>query len=307
MRTMSGDSCVVNSAGSAAESHEPEWHRLLRSLGRSYTASLGALVLLAIVLAAVTAGWVSAHDPNLQVLEDRLLPPVWVDGGTSASMLGTDQLGRDILTRIIYGTRVSVAVGLLSVMISGVMGVGLGLIAGYYGGWLDTLTMRLADVQLAFPFVLLALSMVAVLGPGFANIVVVLGISNWMIYARLVRGQVLSVKTSVYVDAARSVGASDARIILRHVLPNVLAPLIIVATFGVATNIIMEASLSFLGFGVPRRIPSWGSMLADGRDYMGTAWWLTTFPGLATMATVLSINLIGDWMREAFDPHLRAT
>lgn len=307
MRTMSGDSCVVNSAGSAAESHEPEWHRLLRSLGRSYTASLGALVLLAIVLAAVTAGWVSAHDPNLQVLEDRLLPPVWVDGGTSASMLGTDQLGRDILTRIIYGTRVSVAVGLLSVMISGVMGVGLGLIAGYYGGWLDTLTMRLADVQLAFPFVLLALSMVAVLGPGFANIVVVLGISNWMVYARLVRGQVLSVKTSVYVDAARSVGASDARIILRHVLPNVLAPLIIVATFGVATNIIMEASLSFLGFGVPRRIPSWGSMLADGRDYMGTAWWLTTFPGLATMATVLSINLIGDWMREAFDPHLRAT
>jgi peptide/nickel transport system permease protein len=219
--------------------------------------------------------------------------------------LGCDHLGRDIRSRLIYGSRVSLVVGITAVLISGLLGVSLGLVAGYHGGRLDALIMRLVDVQLAFPFILLAITVVAVLGPGLRNVIIVLGVAGWMYYARVVRGQVLALKEKEFVAAARALGAPTRLIIPRHVLPNVLTPVIIVATFAVATNVITEASLSFLGLGVEPRIPSWGSMLSDGRAYIGRAWWLTTFPGLAILVTVLSINLLGDWLRDRLDPRLR--
>jgi len=282
-----------------------EWQRRFRLLRRARTALLGAIVLLVLSFVAITADRIAPYDPNYQVLERRLLPPAWVEGGTPDHLLGTDHLGRDILSRVIHGSRVSLTVGILAVAISGIVGVGLGLIAGYYGGRLDAVIMRLVDIQLAFPFVLLALAVVAVLGAGLRNVIIVLGIGGWMVYARVVRGQVLSIKEKEFIEAARAIGVSDLLIILRHILPNTLAPIIIVATFAVATCIITEASLTFLGVGVEARIPTWGSMLADGRAYVGSAWWLTTFPGLAMMVTVLSINMIGDWLRDAFDPRMR--
>jgi peptide/nickel transport system permease protein len=191
------------------------------------------------------------------------------------------------------------------VVIGGTVGVVAGLVSGYYGGWIDSLIMRIADIQLAFPFILLAIAIVAVLGGGLFNVVLVLGIGSWVPYARIVRGQVLSAKTQEYVLAARTIGAQDAGVLFRHILPNVLTPAIIIATFGVAAAIIGEATLSFLGVGIQPPTPTWGNMLADGRAYVGSAWWLATFPGVAIMLTVLSINVIGDWLRDYLDPRLR--
>jgi peptide/nickel transport system permease protein len=269
-------------------------------------AAVASLIILGWVIGlAISANWISPYDPNQQVLERRLLPPAWEDGGSRQHLLGTDHLGRDILSRVIYGSRVSLTVGLLAVVISGLLGISAGLVAGYYGGRADVAIMRLVDIQLAFPFILLALAVIGVLGPGVRNVILVLGIAGWMVYARVVRGQVLSVREREFVEAARAIGASDLRIIRIHVLPNTLAPVIIVATFAVATCIITEASLTFFGLGVEATIPTWGSMLSDGRAYMGTAWWLTTFPGLAMMLTVLALNVIGDWLRDFIDPRLR--
>ena len=226
-------------------------------------------------------------------------------GGEWGYPLGTDHLGRDILSRLIYGSRISLLVGITSVIIAGCLGVSVGVITGYYGGRLDALMMRLVDIQLAFPFILLAISVIAVLGAGLRNVIIVLGVARWMEYARVVRADVLTVREREFVVAARALGAANRVIIPRHVLPNVLTPIIIVATFSVATNIITEASLSFLGLGVEPTIPTWGSMLADGRAYIGRAWWLTTFPGLAILFTVLSINILGDALRDHLDPRLR--
>jgi peptide/nickel transport system permease protein len=276
-----------------------------RRARRSPTAIVAATVLCLVGLAALAAPWLAPHDPREQVLERRLFPPAWTAGGQWVFPLGCDHLGRDILSRLIYGSRVSLVVGITAVLISGLLGVSLGLVAGYYGGRLDAAIMRLVDVQLAFPFILLAITVVAVLGAGLRNVIIVLGVAGWMYYARVVRGQVLAVKEKEFVAAARALGAPSRVIIPRHVLPNVLTPVIIVATFAVATNVITEASLSFLGLGVEPTIPSWGSMLADGRAYIGRAWWLTTFPGLAILVTVLSINLLGDWLRDHLDPRLR--
>ena len=239
------------------------------------------------------------------MLERRLLPPAWQVRGNWAFPLGSDHLGRDILSRLIYGARISLLVGVTAVAISGLLGVALGLLAGYRGGRLDRLVMRLVDVQLAFPFILLAITVVAVLGAGLRNVIVVLGVAGWMVYARVVRGEVLAVKEKEFVAAARALGAPEHTIIPRHLLPNVMTPVIIVGTFAVATNIITEASLSFLGLGVEPSIPTWGTMLADGRAYIGRAWWLTTLPGLAILLTVLAINVLGDWLRDRFDPRLR--
>ncbi len=282
-----------------------EWRRGLRSLARSRAAVVGVLVLSVVVAVAAAAAWIAPHNPNEQVLERRLLPPAWLEGGTRSHPLGTDHLGRDILSRMMYGSRISLAVGFSAVLISGLLGVAAGLVAGYYGRGYDAAIMRLVDIQLAFPFILLALAVIGVLGPGLRNVILVLGVAGWMVYARVVRAQVLSVREREFVEAARAVGASDLRIIRRHVLPNTLAPVIIVGTFAVATCIITEASLTFFGLGVEATIPTWGSMLSDGRAYLGTAWWLTTFPGLAMMLTVLALNMIGDWLREFIDPRMR--
>jgi peptide/nickel transport system permease protein len=299
---------VAESAGEAGPAGSPErseWRRALFSLRKSRAAVVGLIVLSGVVGLAIFANWISPHNPNEQVLEQRLMPPAWLEGGSRQHLLGTDHLGRDILSRVIFGSRISLGVGILAVIISGFLGVGAGLMAGFYGRRLDVTIMRLVDIQLAFPFILLALAVIGVLGPGLRNVILVLGVAGWMVYARVVRAQVLSVREREFVEAARAVGASDLRIIRRHVLPNTLAPVIIVGTFAVATCIITEASLTFFGLGVEATIPTWGSMLSDGRAYMGTAWWLTTFPGLAMMLTVLSVNLIGDWLREYIDPRMR--
>jgi peptide/nickel transport system permease protein len=291
--------------GAASPLARSQWKRAVASLRRSRAAVVGLFVLGGVLFLAIAANWISPHNPNEQVLERRLLPPAWSEGGTRRHLLGTDHLGRDILSRVIYGSRISLSVGILAVIISGILGVGAGLIAGYYGrGW-DATIMRLVDIQLAFPFILLALAIIGVLGPGLRNVILVLGVAGWMVYARVVRGQVLSVREREFVEAARAVGASDFRILRFHVLPNTLAPVIIVGTFAVATCIITEASLTFFGLGVEATIPTWGSMLSDGRAYMATAWWLTTFPGLAMMLTVLALNVIGDWLREFLDPRMR--
>jgi peptide/nickel transport system permease protein len=279
--------------------------RAARAARRPRLALAAAAVLGLVCVTAAAAPWLAPHDPAGQVLERRLLPPAWQAKGDWAFPLGADHLGRDILSRLVYGSRVSLLVGITAVAISGILGVTLGLLAGYYGGRLDHLIMRLVDVQLAFPFILLAITVVAVLGAGLRNVIIVLGVAGWTVYARVVRGQVLALKEKEFVAAARALGVPNRLIIPRHLLPNVITPVIIVGTFAVATNIITEASLSFLGLGVEPSIPTWGSMLADGRAYIGRAWWLTTLPGLAILLTVLSINLLGDWLRDRLDPRLR--
>ena len=277
-----------------------------RTLLRAKTALFGTIILSIVLFAALFGPWVAPYNPNEQTLEARFFPPVGLSVGNKegswAHPLGTDHLGRDILSRIIAGARISLLVGVSAVLISGILGVVLGLLSGYYGGKLDALLMRIADVQLAFPFVLLAISVVAAVGVGLRNVTIVLGIFGWVFFARVVRGDVLSARERDYVLAARTLGATDRTIILRHILPNVLTPVIVLASFFVANFIILEASLSFLGLGVEPAIPTWGSMLADGRQYLSSSWWPATLPGIAIMLTVLGINMIGDWLRDILDP-----
>jgi peptide/nickel transport system permease protein len=284
----------------------PPWHRrrLWRTLRRG-TGLFNLAYLLLVVLAAAAAPGITRYDPTVGRPADRLRPPVWQMAGVREYLLGTDQLGRDVLTRLLYGSRISLVVGLSTVAISAVLGSTLGLVAGYFGGRLETALMRLADVQLAFPFLLLAVAVVAAIGAGLLNVVLILGIAGWAGFARVVRAQVLSVKEREYVEAVRAIGAGQWTIIRRHVVPNVLTPVIVLATATVANNIVVEASLTFLGLGVQATLPSWGSMLADARDYLAVAWWMGIFPGLALMLTVLTINLLGDWLRDYLDPTLR--
>lgn len=279
--------------------------RGLRPLLRSWPRLIGAIVLVVFVVVAISAPVISPQDPNAGEITTRLAAPYLFGGDSPANLLGTDDLGRDILGRLIYGSRVSLLVGLASVAIGGSIGVTLGLLTGYYGGWLDAVVMRLADIQLAFPFILLAIAVLAVLGPGLWNVILVLGVGGWVGYARVVRGQVMSQKQRDYVIAATTIGVPNRIIIFRHLLPNCITPSIVIATFAVANNIIAEAGLSFLGLGVSVEIPTWGSMLAEGRSYLDTAWWLATLPGIAIFFVVVSINLIGDWVRDMLDPRLR--
>lgn len=266
---------------------------------------MAGLVILALVLLMGTlAPYLAPQNPAEVNVLDRLKPPGFVDGEGRRHYLGTDQLGRDILSRLMYGARISLLVGTTAVLIGGCLGVTLGLVSGYYGGWLDDLIMRLADIQLAFPNILLYIAVLAVLGPGLAKVIVVLGVTGWVTYGRVARGQVLSVRELEFVQASRAVGCREIRIITRHVLPNIFGSIIVVGSFAVASNIIGEASLSFLGLGVPPSVPTWGSMLAEARDYVRHAWWPVTFPGLAIMLTVLSINALGDWLRDHLDPRL---
>ncbi len=268
----------------------------------SPTTVAGAGVLLAIALIATFAPLL---DPNLQNLALAVKPPAWLTGGDRAYPLGTDNLGRDILSRIIWGARIALAVGLCVVAIGGTLGVSLGLVAGYFGGWIDAVIARVADVQLAFPLVLLAIAVVGVVGPGLWTIVAVLGVTSWVEYVRVVRAETLALREREFVQSAQALGLSPLRIVFRHVLPNVASSISVLASFEVARAIILESALSFLGLGVPAEIPSWGRMLADGRQYLDTAWWLGLFPGLAISLTVLAVNLFGDGLRDALDPRSR--
>jgi peptide/nickel transport system permease protein len=284
---------------------------ILVSLLQSKVAALGALIVLGIILVAAFAPLVApypleAHVSVSERLRRRLRPPAWERGGTSEFLLGTDSLGRDILTRIIYGARVSLAVGFAAVALSGTIGVVLGLISGYYGGLVDHLIMRSVEIWLAFPFIILAILFLSVLGPGLDRLIAVLALGGWARYARVTRGQVLAIREKEYVLAAQALGVPGLRILFRHIMPNAVSPVIVLSSFAVANTILAEAALSFLGLGVKPAVPTWGTMLADGRDYLRDAWWLATFPGIAIMITVLGVNMLGDWLRDYLDPRLKA-
>jgi peptide/nickel transport system permease protein len=289
----------------AAPGERREWLVFLRRLAARRTALLGLVVVAIVVLTAVAAPWLSPFDPIEQDLGDlRLKAPGFRDTAGRVHPLGTDHLGRDLLARVIYGARPALLVGFAAVAISGLIGMAVGLIAGYFGGRADDALMRLADVQLAFPFILLAIAVIGVLGPSLKTIIAVIGVSSWVVYARIVRGAVLTLREREFVQAALALGGGDGRVLLRHILPNAFTPWLVVATLDMARVIVTESALSFLGLGVQPPTPTWGGMLADGRVYISTAWWLATFPGLAILVTVLGINLFGDGLRDTLDPRL---
>lgn len=279
--------------------------RFVRRLARAPLAFAAFAVLLATMVTALVGPWVVPVDPFFVSVLDRFTPPAWYDGGSLEHLLGTDSLGRDTFSRLIIGARVSLTVGLVAVMVGGLIGIVMGLVSGYAGGRTDAIIMRLVDIQLAFPGILLALTILALLGRSMANLILVLGIVQWAKYARIVRSHVLSVREQEFVEASRALGSNPLRIIAVHILPNSMAPITVIASFSVATTILAESALSFLGLGVPPGVPSWGGMLSEGRDHLVRAWWLATFPGLAISVTVLSINVIGDWFRDFLDPNLR--
>ncbi len=285
------------------------WSRASASLVKARWPLLALLILATVALMALIGPQIAPKDPNRQNLLLRLRAPMYVDEeGLVEFLLGTDALGRDVLSRLIYGARVSILVGITAVTLGGVVGSLLGLAAGYIGGRFDDVIMRLADIQLAFPFILLAIMVLVVLGQGVLNLVVVLGIGQWVTYARIARGETISQREKEYVEAARALGMSRIRIMMYSILPNILAPLIVIASFNVASVILAEAALSFLGLGVPPTIPTWGRMLAESRDQLlGGRWWLAVYPGLAIMLTVLSLNILGDWLRDFLDPRLRGS
>ncbi len=283
---------------------ERQWLVTLKRLARRRTAIFGLGVVLVVLLAALFAPWLTPFDPLEQDINQRLKEPGWQTAAGRIHMLGTDHLGRDILARVIFGSRIALVVGVSAVLISGVLGMAIGLVAGYFGGKVDDFFMRLADIQLAFPFILLAIAVIGVLGPNLRNIIIVIGVSSWVVYARVVRGEVLSIREREFVQAAIALGSRDGRVLVRHVLPNAFTPWLVVATLDMARVIVIESALSFLGLGVQPPTPTWGGMLADGRVYLSTAWWLATFPGLAILMTVLGINLLGDGLRDTLDPRL---
>ncbi len=284
---------------------EPHWSvRMLRSLGQNKSAQLGVLILSLVVFASLFAPYISPMDPDDQSLTRVMRPPFW-QGEGHIFILGTDHLGRDLLSRLIYGARISLIVGLTATVMAGRIGLMLGLLAGYYGGKIDYLIMRLVDFVLSFPFILLALAAIGILGPSLMLIVILISLRQWTIYARIVRGNVLSLREQEYIIASRSIGGSNLRIITRHILPNVVAPVIIIGSLYLGRLIVIEAGLSFLGLGVPPPTPTWGGLLAEGRSYLYVSWWIVTFPGLAISFTVLGSNLVGDWLRDVLDPRLR--
>jgi len=262
-------------------------------------------VLSLLVLTAIFAPILAPYSPIAPVLKERLLPPFFADGGSSAHILGTDLLGRDIMSRVIHGTRVSLSVSLLVIFITSSIGTILGIIAGYMGGRTDTILMRITDVTLAFPIILIALLLAVILGPSFKTVVLAISIIGWAPYARLIRGEALKVSQADFVAQARIIGSSSMRIMTRHIFPNVVNPLIVMATLMVGLVILLEASLSYLGAGIPPPTPSWGSMVSDGRNLIDTAWWISFFPGLTIGLVVLSGNFLGDWIRDKLDPKLR--
>ena len=265
---------------------------------------LGGLIVLVICIATILAPVLSVPDPLAIDVGLRLEPPEWL-GGPPGHIFGTDGLGRDVVSRILYGGRVSLLYGASAVLVAGTIGTTLGLVTGYFGGRIDSVVMRLADIQLGFPQILLSIGIISALGRSSIALIGVLSLSGWVVYARTVRGVVLSIKEKEFIEAAKVLGCTNTRIMLRHVLPNVLSPVLIIATMQVATMIMLEASLSFLGLGVQPPAPSWGSMMSEGRGYLNVAWWVSTFPGLTLSALVIGINLLGDGLRDVLDPTLR--
>lgn len=283
-----------------------EFRRAMQSMVASRWALIGMIILLIVTFVAIFGPWLAPFDPNRQNIMMRLLEPGEAGAGDLTYWLGSDQLGRDVFSRLLYGARVSLLVGVASIAVGGTLGTIAGLVSGYFGGWVDDVIMRLGDIQLAFPFILLAIMFLVVLGPGLMNMILVLGIGQWITYARIVRAQTLSLREKEYVEAARAMGDSTFSILFRTILPNIIAPLTVIASFNVAGVILSEAALSFLGLGVPPDVPTWGSMLSESRDHLlSNKWWLAVFPGLAIVFTVLAFNIIGDWLRDFLDPRLK--
>ena len=279
--------------------------RALRLLRRSTLATVGFVIIAAVILAALLAPLLAPHDPIEQSLTRATLPPFWQARGSLDAPLGTDQFGRDVYSRILYGARISLSIGVLAALLGAAVGVTAGVLAGFYRGKVDMVVMRFVDLNLAFPLILLALAVAAILGPSLRNLVFVMALTTWMIYARVVRGITLSLREREFVQAARAVGATNGRIMFRHILPNLLAPVMVIFTLELARVILMESALSFLGLGVPPPTPTWGRMLAEGRSFLTVAPWIATFPGLAISITVLGVNFLGDGLRDLLDPRLR--
>jgi peptide/nickel transport system permease protein len=268
------------------------------------TAFVGMLIIIAYILMAIFAPFISPYNIKYSDLSERLMPPVW-NGGTWSHPLGTDQIGRDLLTQIIYGSRISIMIGFLTVLISALIGTILGAIAGYYKGTIDTILSRFADFLLSFPFLIFAVGVMAVLGPGFWNLILALTFKSWVEFFRLVRGEVLEERNKEYVEAAQALGRSSSAIIISEILPNIFQSIFVISTLRIGYMIIMEASLSYLGLGVPPDIPTWGSLINSGRNYIFDAYWISTLPGIALVILVLSINLFGEGLRDILDPRLK--
>jgi ABC-type dipeptide/oligopeptide/nickel transport system permease subunit len=277
---------------------------VLRKLLAKFPARISLAILVVATLCALFPQTIAPHDPFAQDLTRRLLPPVWGERGVWENLLGTDQLGRDVLSRIIEGAQLTLFVSLFAVIVSCIVGVAAGLVAGYNGGWTDAVILRLIDMQLAFPLILLVIAVVAVVGPSLGNLIIIMGLSGWPRFARIVRGSVLAVRSLEFVEAARSIGASRMRIMLRHILPNVLSAIIVYASFELARMILLESTLSFLGLGVQPPAPTWGSMISDGRKYLAQSWIVSLAPGVAIAAIILAFNILGDELRDALDPQL---
>jgi peptide/nickel transport system permease protein len=297
-------SVVVATAPEAAPPRR-EWAVFATRLARRRTALFGLVVVAVVIATSLTAPWLTPFDPIEQDIGERLRAPGSRDAAGRLHPLGTDHLGRDLLARVIYGAQPALLVGFAAVVISGLLGLAAGLLGGYFGGWIDDVLMRLADIQLAFPFILLAIAVIGVLGASLKTIIIVIGVSSWVVYARVVRAAVLSLREREFVQAAQALGGRDGRVLLHHILPNAITPWLVVATLDMARVIVIESALSFLGLGVQPPTPTWGGMLADGRVYISTAWWLATFPGLAILVSVLGINLFGDGLRDTLDPRLK--
>ncbi|MBI3361549.1 MAG: ABC transporter permease [Chloroflexi bacterium] len=278
---------------------------IARLLARDWAGLFGLTLFLLVVLAAVFAPQISPHDPLDQNLSVSKTPPAWTDKGDWTYPLGTDNLGRDLLSRILYGSRVSLTVGFFGVIIAGGLGLVIGLIAGYAGGRTDAVIMSVVNILLAFPYLLLVVFIAAVLGRSLLNVILILGVTDAPIFVRIARGEVLRIRQSGYVESAICVGARPARILFDHILPNLIGPMMTVATFEMSAMIFYEAGLGFLGLSVPPSVPSWGNMLEAGRKYLTTSPWIATFPGVAIMLTSLGMNLLGDWLRDVLDPRLR--
>jgi ABC-type dipeptide/oligopeptide/nickel transport system permease subunit len=278
---------------------------VLRRLWRLKWSVVAAAVMLLIVASAVCAPLIAPHDPLAVNIRHRLAPPAWMEGGTGAHPLGTDQIGRDLLSRVIYGGRVSLVIGVAAVLISASIGVLLGLSGGYFGGRVDWTIMTLVNIMLTFPFVLLALAVIAVLGPSLINMIVVLGVADWPLYARVIRAETLSLREREFVTAGRALGMGHLRVMFRQIFPNLLSIIVVIATLQVARVIILESFLSFLGLGIQPPTPAWGNMLGEGRVYLLNSWWIAAFPGLAIFVTTLMINLMGNGLRDWLDPHMK--